>query len=907
MAVKSKKLIIVESPTKAETIKNFLPKSEYDVIASKGHIRTVPEDGMNIDFATYKPKYEIIPGKEKIIAEIKSKVANASEVLLATDEDREGESISWHLLQVCDINVPYKRMVFHEITKSAIEKAASEGRALNQNLVDAQEARRVLDRLVGYSASPVLWKKLSNKKLSAGRVQSPGLRLVVDREMARLNFLSAKYWDLKAVAGNLSAVLKEVNGKKLVDSKSFDPITGVIIKAENKILLNEEAVDDLRMDLLHADFCVSSISSKDSERAPFAPFTTSTLQQDASRKLHVGVKTIMSIAQSLFEKGFITYLRTDNISLSEEATKVARKIAKDKYSENSIPEKPRVYVSKSQLAQEAHEAIRPAIMDSTKSFLDPEKSGLTGNELRLYTLIYQRTIASQMKNAKLSTTTIVLNAKTQKNDANFVATGTSVLYSGFMSVYQEHKDENEEEETESFIPMLQVGQVLTMEDIQKVFHETKPASRFTEALLIKELEKLGIGRPSTYAQIIDTLVGKNYVVIESGALVPTFSGLAVMQVIKQGFENLVDYNFTTKMEEDLDKIANGQEKEFEYLKNFYEGENGFSLICDEANASLDAKQMKCISLPQIKRYSIFQGPYGPYVVANNDAKVSLPTQWLPYLTTDEKIDEILSYPKQIGFTADKQVVNICKGRYGFYLQVGEDLNVSIPSSYNKPVSQMTIEEALELINNKLEGKEEALVVGTDVQTNLPIMQYLGKFGPYWQIGKNDDVKKGEKPKRFSIPKECVGAEVSEDFIQKCFALPTVLGKNENGVEIKIGTGRFGPYVQCGSDFRSIKTYKELFDLNLETALEICNTPKASKKETASVEPIVDFGEVDGSKLVIISGPYGLYIKHGKDNYPLPTEYKKDEAKCKELSLEQVKTYLVKSDKPKKVVRKKKTK
>nr|MCR5442875.1 type I DNA topoisomerase [Sphaerochaetaceae bacterium] len=567
-----KKVIIVESPTKARTIRRFLG-SDCTVVASNGHIRTLPKNDLCIDVKNgYKPKYIIDETKEKVISQIKSELKGADELILATDEDREGESISWHLVEVLKPKMPTRRMVFHEITRKAILEAFAGGRDLDMNLVHAQEARRVLDRLFGYTISPVLWSKLSNKSLSAGRVQSPGLRLVVDRERTRITFQKSEYWDLRAsFREGFFASIDTVNGLRVANGKDYDSETGKYMGSSKVLLLSKEAAKALVDSLKNSDFTISDVREKQVTQRPAPPFITSTLQQEGNRKLHMSAKDTMRIAQSLYENGFITYMRTDSPTLSQEGIRAAREAALALYGKDFVPAESRQYAAKSSNAQEAHEAIRPA----GEHFRTPEETGLSGRELELYTLIWKRTLASQMTNALKLNTTVTIDAKTSDGkDAQFTATGIRIEFPGFIRVYVEGSDDPDAalEDKETPLPALKAGQVLGLKELEELLHETKEPNRFTEASLVQTLEKLGIGRPSTYAAIIDRLFEKNYVIRDNGTLVPTFIGFGIIQLLEKYFADRIDYGFTSDMETGLDEIAEGKLDELQFLKNFYEGE-----------------------------------------------------------------------------------------------------------------------------------------------------------------------------------------------------------------------------------------------------------------------------------------------------------------------------------------------
>ncbi|MDD2231647.1 MAG: type I DNA topoisomerase [Sphaerochaetaceae bacterium] len=842
MAEKKNTLIIVESPTKAKTITRFLP-SDCTVLASYGHIRALPENSLSIDIEHgYKPKFEIIEGKQKVISQIKTALAKADQLILATDEDREGESISWHLVDVLKPKVPYRRMVFHEITKKAILEAFAGGREIDMDLVRAQEARRILDRLYGYSISPILWKKLSNKTLSAGRVQSPGLRLIVDRERSRMAFKTGTFWDLKAElqAGeaSFSAKLVQVGDDKVADGKSFDSETGEYLGKKNTVLLDENAVQQLKQSLMDKEWVISDVKEKAVVQRPAPPFTTSTLQQEGNRKLHLSAKDTMRIAQTLYEQGFITYMRTDSPALSDEGTNAARSAVSSMFGDEYLSSSVRHYAAKSANAQEAHEAIRPASVNG--SFAKPAETGLAGRDLALYTMIFRRTLACQMAEA-LKTSTI---AQILVNSSIFEASGMRIDFPGFIKVYVEGRDD-EITDDEGTLPALSCGQKLGLNALESVSHETKMPVRYTEASLVQTLEKMGIGRPSTYAAIIDRILEKKYVIKDSNALIPTFSGFGVIQLLEGNFANLIDYDFTKDMEDDLDQIAKGQIEEVSYLKKFYEGPKGLEKQCESALKTIDAKKAKQIHLPQLpENEPVFIGPYGAYVTSGED-NISIPQDTVPALVTEAEIQTLKAEGKTKSANAPK-------------------------------------------------------AIGTDPDSGKTIYECTGRFGAYWQLG---EVEGKAKPPRFSIPKKLQGKEVPQEEIMKFFSLPKVLGKNDNGQDVSIGAGKFGPYVVCDGEFRSVANFDVLFGLSLETAIGILAAPKPEKKSRgaakgpkAPLAPVVDFGQHENKPLAIVYGRYGYYLKHGDKNYRLPAACKNDEAACKALSKDEAIACIVEKEK-----------
>ena len=830
-----KTLIIVESPTKARTIKKFLP-SNTQVIACNGHIRDLPKKNIGIDIENnYTPEYVISTGKEKIIKELKSELATSSNLLLATDEDREGESISWHLLQVLKPKVPYQRMVFHEITKKAITHAIDNGRELDMALVNAQEARRILDRLYGYTLPPFLWKKLSAPTLSAGRVQSPGLRLTVEKERERIAFKQATYSDVVATVhtgeqANLpfEAKLETVDNKKIATGKDFDATRGTL-SSPQKVTLIDTAQAELIANLVKdANWKVVSVTEKEKKNRPSPPFITSTLQQEGSRKLHLSTKDTMKVAQKLYESGLITYMRTDSPSLSSEGIKGARDAAGTLFGLEYLSPQVRTYSAKNASAQEAHEAIRPA----GEKFVHPEDANLHGKEFALYDLIWKRTLATQMADAIKATTRVKFDVL----NYTFGATGNRIVFPGFIRVYVEGKDDPEAalEDIEKFLPTITTESTIEVDEAKSVDHETKPPARYTEATLVQELEKQGIGRPSTYASIIDKLFEKKYAIKESNALIPTFIGFAVIQLLEKNFDSLVDYNFTSKMEEYLDNIAGGEVDQVKFLTSFYEGDKGLEKLVKEKMESVDITDAKQVDLPHVSdKYKILVGKFGPYIKITN----------------------------------------------------GEDISASIPPEfYPGTITNKDIET---LIQAKKDGPDVIEPLFFHPETKAPIYFLSGRFGPYFQLGEKGDKK--NPPKNASVPKGKDGSQMNLEEVLFILSLPKVLGKDpETQDDIKVGIGRFGPYVALGKNFTSVPEFDTLKTLTLEKAIEITKTAieKKGAKGQAS-EPVKSFGEVDGKLLAVYTGRYGVYGKFGKDNFALEKEMKKDPSSLDTLTTEKM--------------------
>lgn len=826
-----KTLVIVESPTKAQTIGKFLPKN-YTVIASKGHIRDLPEKSMGIEPGTYQPEYEIVPGKQPLIKELKSELAKSDELLLATDEDREGEAISWHLLQVLKPKVPYQRMVFHEITKPAILSALDHGRPLDENLVRAQEARRVVDRLYGYTLSPLICTKLAQKKLSAGRVQSVGLKLTVDRERERIQFETNTYFDalahLVSAGGQpYDARLVRVGNQSLASSKDFDSVTGTY-KGKKSLRLDEEGAKQLVERLKKATYQVADIQKKPFSSSPYAPFTTSTLQQEGIRKLHMSASQVMATAQILYENGFITYMRTDSISLSKEGTQAARQQVEELYGASFLSPSPRVFKTHTAGAQEAHEAIRPAT-----PFRRPEETGLSGRELALYGMIWKRTLASQMANAQKATTTVSIKA----DDALFSASGTQVVFPGYLKVYVEDIDDPNaaRDDQQTLLPSLEVGETETLAGLVEESHQTKPRPRYTEASLVKEMEDRGIGRPSTYATIIKTLLDRSYVEKQNGALMPTFIGYGVCQYLEDSFGKFIDYDFTKHMEEGLDQIATASEDELTFLRSFFEGADGLEAFIKAAKP-VPGKDSRKLRLPQISEENpIYLGPYGCFVTkpAEGEEKpeyISIPSEWMPGTVTDQMVKELISKGKE-----------------------------TKAASMNEEIG-----EGITLRN--------------------------GKFGPYWS----------RDQKNAGVPSWASEEERRDPaFASKYLSLPRVLGQDSQGQEVFATVGKFGPYVGCNHQFRNLNKKdhdQELFTITLEQALSLLAEEKKpfgrGRKRTVSsaasaASPVATIGLFEGTPVTIAHGRYGYYVKFGGENFALPNQYKRDEAAARSVPLDEV--------------------
>jgi DNA topoisomerase-1 len=844
----SRKLVIVESPAKAKTIGKYLG-SDFEVLASVGHIRDlidtkdVPSElkktsvgkfSINIE-NDFEPMYAISAGKSKTVSDLKAALKNADELYLATDEDREGEAIAWHLLQVLKPKVPVKRMVFHEITKEAIQAALSHTRDIDENLVQAQETRRVVDRLYGYEVSPVLWRKI-NRGLSAGRVQSPAMRLVVERERERMAFISASYFDVKAVLDSqvkgepdFEAKLLTLDGTRIATGESFNDLGE--LKAGVRVLSETEATSLAeQMKSTSVDIEVTSVEAKPSTRRPAAPFTTSTLQQEASRKLRMSAKQTMDTAQSLYQDGHITYMRTDSPTLSAQAIAAARAQAAEMFGKEMVSDAPRIYTGKSKNAQEAHEAIRPA----GEVFKRPsELAGVIfGRAFELYDLIWKRTVASQMQDAKVSTTTarIAVTGLEGHGPAEFTSSGTVVTFKGFMAAYEESQDESREEdeseERESKLPKLEVGQKLKAIDVFAKDHQTSPPPRYTEASLVKALEEDGIGRPSTYASIMSTIIGKGYVTKRGQALVPEWIAFTITRFLEENFERLVDYAFTAQMEEDLDLIASGDLDRSTWLHRFYFGGEGIEGLHPTVENVGDSDPRAVNSIHIADNITLRTGKYGPYI-------------------------ETMVEPGSEGADENgRRIVNIPEG-------LAPD--------------ELTVEKAQELIDAPIISDR---VMGEDPATGFEILFKDGRYGPYVLL----DDPKAEKQKTASLFKTMSPETFTFEEAVKLLSLPRVVGVDpETETEITAQNGKFGPYMKKGSDSRSLASEDDIFNITLDQALELYKQPKYGGRRTAAT-PLKEFGEDPLSKLNVVAktGQFGLYVTDGVVNATVPKEEPLDE-------------------------------
>jgi DNA topoisomerase-1 len=828
-----RRLVIVESPAKAKTIAGYLG-SGYVVESSIGHIRDLPNGaaevpakykkeswarlGVNVE-RDFEPLYVVNADKKQQVAKLKAALASADELYLATDEDREGEAIAWHLLQVLNPKVPVRRMVFHEITRDAIRSAVENPRDLDQRLVDAQETRRILDRLYGYEVSPVLWKKVM-PRLSAGRVQSVATRLVVERERERMAFRSASYWDIEAgfpTDPEFTAKLSTLDGSRVATGRDFNS-TGALA-TKGAVHVDEARARALADALAGSDFSVRSVERKPYRRSPAAPFMTSTLQQEASRKLRFSSQTTMRIAQRLYENGYITYMRTDSTTLSDTALSAARSTIRELYGPEYLPDAPRRYEKKVKNAQEAHEAIRP----SGDTFRTPGELAreLSGDEFRLYELIWQRTVASQMADATGQTVSLRLAATAATGEeAEFSASGTVITFPGFLKVYVEGTDDDDAQarDTERRLPQLSEGDRLPAPTLEPQGHTTNPPARYTEASLVRALEERGIGRPSTFAAIMGTILDRGYVFKKGSALVPTFLAFAVIQLLEQHFGDLVDYDFTAEMEEDLDRIASGEAQRLQWLTEFYFGAPQNGDHNGERAAGL--KSMVSERLGEI------------------DAR------------------EISSYP--IG---DSGIV-VRVGRYGTYLQRGDE-RVNVPD--DMAPDELTIEKAEELLAQPSGDR----MLGKDPATGLDIVAKSGRYGPYVTEVLPEDAPKSAKPRTASLFSSMSLDTVTLDDALRLLTLPRVLGESD-GEEVTAQNGRYGPYVKRGNESRSLESEEQLFTVTLEDALALLAQPKTRGRRAAASGPLRELGTDPGSgrEVQVKEGRFGPYVTDGETNATL---------------------------------------
>jgi len=845
----AKPLVIVESPAKAKTLGRFLG-AKYRVEASFGHIRDLPESaasvpkeikekdwgrlGVDVD-NDFTPYYVVPPEKRKQVAHLKTAIKEASELLLATDPDREGESISWHLTQVLKPKMPVRRIVFHEITEDAVKEALANPSDVNENLVRAQESRRILDRLYGYTLSPVLWKKVQTG-LSAGRVQSVAVRLIVEREEERRAFRSAEYWDLEArLKGDgreFVATLARVGDRRVATGKDFDAQNGALKNASALLLDQRGAGDLLNAVEGNVPWQVTSVEQKPGVERPAPPFTTSTLTQEASRKLGFSTERTMQVAQRLFQgvdvgkgqEGLITYHRTDSTTLSEKALSESSNVIREMFG-GEFYDAPRRYQTRVKNAQEAHEAIRPSDFRLTPSQLERV---LDADDFKVYDLIWKRAMASQMVDARVLRTAIEISAKGAGNDmAVFTASGKAIEFAGFRRAYVEGSDDPaaELEEQETILPQCSVGDrvaregtAMTLLGAESKRHETTPPARFTEASLIKELERLGIGRPSTYAPTIATIVRRGYVFRQSKALIPSFTAFAVTKLLRDHFGDFVETDFTAEMEDDLDEISRGERESSAFLRQFYFGDKKHRGLLAAAEHGAEKADYPVLDLGQ----------------------------------DDDSGDP----------------VRVRVGRFGPFVQVGEGgpgRTASLPEDVAP--ADLTVERALELVRAKAEGPR---TLGTDPDTGMSVFVMNGRYGAYVQLGETPEGKKAEKPKRASLQGAMTESTVTLDEALKLLSLPRTVGTHpDDGAAILANFGRFGPYLKHNDEFRSLETEEQVFDIDLDRAVEILRAPKQSRRRQSTQKKVLRELTHEGSTIKLLSGRYGPYVTDGSVNASLP--------------------------------------
>jgi len=832
-AAKGNALVIVESPAKARTIRKFLGPG-YTIEASIGHIRDLPQGakeipdrfkgedwaylGVNVH-ADFTPIYVIPRDKTKQVRKLKESLKGAKELYLATDEDREGEAISWHLCEVLKPKVPVRRLVFHEITEEAILNALAAPRQIDSDLVRAQEVRRIVDRLYGYDVSPLLWRKIK-PRLSAGRVQSVAVRLIVERERQRMAFVSATFWDLlgtfaKSNGESFEATLISVDGRKIPSGRDFDPATGKL-KDPNLLLLDEAQAGELMARFRNADCRVANLEDKPYSTRPYPPFTTSTLQQEANRKCGFTARHTMQVAQSLYENGHITYMRTDSTNLAAVAVEAARDLVASQYGKEYLPETPRTYRTKVKNAQEAHEAIRPA----GHPFDFPEKlrSQLSPDEFKLYDLIWKRTVASQMADARGHRITITVDV----DGGVFQVSGKTIEFPGYLRAYVEGSDDPDARlaDRDDVLPSVAVGEVLHCRELKPKSHTTNPPNRYSEASLTRALEEMGIGRPSTYAAIIDTILARRYVFKpkRSNVLVPTWTAFAVSQLLEAHLPDLVDYRFTAEMEDELDAISRGEMDHLAYLKSFYfgDGHPGLKEQLKNKADEIDAREVCQIRIGR---------------------------------------------PDRDGEAGEEVFVRV--GRYGPFLEQGTR-RASLPE--NMPPDELDLETALEMLDKATQGDEP---LGICPETRKPVFIKIGRFGPYVQRGTPED---DEKPQNASLLRGMNPEDVDLELALKLLSLPRQLGEHpQRGEPVTVHNGRYGPYVTCGEESRSLPEDLSPLDLTLEQAVQVLAQPKGGRAAARRKEPITVFevSPVTGEKVQLLDGRYGPYVTDGKTNASLP--------------------------------------
>lgn len=826
----AKSLVIVESPAKARTIGKFLGK-DFTVEASIGHIRDLPHGkkevpekykdeewarlGVNVN-DQFTPLYVVPPGKKQQVSKLKKLLKDSKDLYLATDEDREGEAISWHLTEVLKPKVPVKRLVFHEITNEAIKDALANPREIDDGLVRAQETRRILDRLYGFEISEFLWKK--NLGRSAGRVQSVAVRLIVERERDRMAFVSATYWDLfgSFMTENdesMDMTLVSVNGQRIPSGKDFDSTTGKL-KDDKFLLLNEQGAEDLLQRLQSGEFAVTNLEVKPYTQKPAAPFTTSTMQQEANRKLGFTARRTMAAAQSLYENGHITYMRTDSTSLAQVAVDAARDLVQSEYGNDYLPESPRLYKSKVKNAQEAHEAIRPA--GHPFELPDALKAELTSDQFRLFEMIWKRTIASQMADARGRRVTITVEGE----GTVFTVSGKTIDFPGFLRAYVEGSDDPTAElaDQENILPSVEEGQRVTLKELTPKSHTTQPPSRFSEAALTRELERRGIGRPSTYASIIETVQARGYVFKKSNALVPTWGAFSMVRMMEEHFPTLVDYAFTASMEDTLDTISRNEAEHAAYLDDFYFGQENIGL-----KTRLDAK-LKDVDARAISTFPIGVPSEGEH----------------------------------------QDPIHLRVGRFGPFLEQGER-KAGVPEDL--PPDELTLALSIDLLEKAQTGDEP---IGECPDTGKPVYLKSGRFGPYVQLGSPEDE---EKPKNASLLKGMEIEDVSLEVALKLLTLPRTVGIHPDSEEpIVAHNGRYGPYIKCGDETRTLPDDISPIDVALEQALFLLAQPKQrGRGRAAPKEPMKVFeaSPVTEEPIKLLEGRYGPYVTDGSNNASIP--------------------------------------
>ncbi len=827
------KLVIVESPSKAKTIEKYLP-GDFRVRASLGHVRDLPKNAkqlpkkyrkkswakFGVDTENdFEPVYVVNDQRsKKALKELKKELRDAEALYLATDEDREGEAISWHLVQELSPECKTYRMVFHEITRSAIERALENPREIDESLVEAQETRRILDRLVGYDLSPLVAKKIKYG-LSAGRVQSVAVRLLVERERERRRFKTGSYWDIQALMNakgeQFDAILRSVDGTRVATGKDFDENTGKIAEGKDVLLVEEDQARKIVEHLKDAPWKVADVNERSYKSRPKPPFITSTLQQEASRKLNMSAKQTMSEAQKLYENGYITYMRTDSVNLSQQALTAARNAARKLYGDEYVASEPRQYTSGSKTAQEAHEAIRP----TGDTFVHPKKSGLRGRQRKLYDLIWKRTVASQMANAKKTSIRVDLEASDDEHTYRFRANGNRIDFAGFMRAYVEGSDDPDSaiQDQEKLLPELESGQQVNCDELEPLGHETKPPARFTEASLVKVLEEQGVGRPSTYASIMDKITYEERYARKKGrTLIPTYMAFAVTEFLEKHFPDLVDLQFTARMEHDLDEIAAGKGSKVDYLHEFYRRSGALADQVHEGEEKIDPGEARVVELEEFEA-TLKVGRYGPYVQLERD---------------------------------------------------GEKKTVDVPDEI--PPADLTMEHVEELLERREKGPE---ILGEHPETGELIFLMDGRYGPYFQLGERTEENK--KPKTASVPKGKKPSEVELEEAVQLLELPRYLGDHpEDGKPVEAGIGRYGPFVKHKRNYRNLDSQDLVFTVTLDEALELLNKPKGRRRRKVLKELGKD--PDSGKEINVLDGRYGPYVKLGKTNASLPKGTKPEE-------------------------------